>query len=358
MNSIVPVAVLASLLLSSSSWLVRAEVVDFQDAQVYPEGLDISKLKGWTASTGKLSKIVEKKDAEGRLERYLEVFASANDESRVARDFVLDEKSAVVFFDSHLKPGADGSANPQYLLDIGGARIAFLKTKSGSGGIFAAVNKEDGSYVVTKQEFALDEKNSAREWVRVTVRSDFKSGVWDLFLDGVLALHDLPVLAGSDKGRVTFYPTPSGSTWIDDIQCVAANPLFKDSDNDAIPDAVEVVFQTLPLVADRNAKGPDGLSSIQKFERLSAGLGERTEGGADVIYVDNRLGDDANDGRLSYPQGGFGPKATLQSALRSLGGSGGNVVIMESGLPYRLDPKLINGSITFTPVGEITINPE
>lgn len=45
MKNLVPVMVLTSLFLISSSWLVRAEMVDFQDAQVYPEGLDISKLK-------------------------------------------------------------------------------------------------------------------------------------------------------------------------------------------------------------------------------------------------------------------------------------------------------------------------
>lgn len=270
-----------------------------------------------------MSKIVEKKNAGGWLERYLEVFASADDESQVARDFSFDGKSGVVYFDIHLKPAADGSENPQYLLDIGGARIAFLKTKAGSGGVFAAINKEDGFYLATKQEFALDEKNSATEWVRITVRSDFKSGVWDLFLDGVLALHDLPILGGSDRGRVTFYPVSFGSTRIDDLQCVPANPLFKDSDNDAIPDEMEVLFKTLQTTADRNAKGPDGLSNIQRFERLSAGLGEKAEGGTDAIYVDNRRGDDTSDGRLSYPQSRFGPKATLQSALRCLNGRGG-----------------------------------
>jgi hypothetical protein len=306
----------------------------FEPAEGLRPSAEIATFPGWKSSTRGIGVITDATAHAGT--QSLGIKASSAAEALVMRKFAAP-KDGIVFLDFFLLPPADPAAEPSYTVDAAGARLAFVRTDAGKGAVLA-VPAGRTQAVETGFEFAIDEDGShASDWIRVTLREDLEAGTWDLFLDGRLVLVDQPLAKAGAPAALSFYPSETGSAWVDDLAIAHDNPLFADADKDSVPDAVESVQRSDPNFDDRETRNSDGMSNIEQFLALSKDDSSRI-GSRRIIYVDNVSGSDAETGEFSYSFQGRGAKASLAAALAEREPDT-LIVLIGSNKPYRIDAR-------------------
>jgi hypothetical protein len=125
--------------------------------------------------------------------------------------------------------------------------------------------------------------NVSKDWIRITLRENLVTGLADIYLNAKLAAVNvnpwppLPYVTtapGTKTSVLQVKPSNNqNSTFIDDVQVTAHNPLFQDSDDDGMPDTWELQNHLSPILSDRDlAVGSprydtdhDGLEAIMEY---------------------------------------------------------------------------------------------
>ena len=139
----------------------------------------------------------------------------------------------------------------------------------------------DGAAYVVNESISV----ALGEWVRCTLRLDYPTGVWDFYVDGVIAGRNLG-MGGSASFR-GIGVQGSGETTLDDISISEKRPFGLSSDGDAMPDEWEFRnFGSLDRDGTGDADG-DGLSDAEEFRHRTNPLVKDSDGDglADGIEV-------------------------------------------------------------------------
>ena len=152
---------------------------------------------------------------------------------------------------------AEGSGFSLVRLDAAGHLIVF--DGDGSGG---------GRWVATGRSVALNESGQATAWVRFTVRQNYTTKKWDLYLDDELVLHDLGLRDDTKTylGQFSFASTGLATAYLDSFYIASANPLFTDADNDGMSDTWETAHGLSTSTNDRGSDlDSDGVTNIEEY---------------------------------------------------------------------------------------------
>jgi hypothetical protein len=204
---------------------------------------------------------------------------------------------------------AAGSIFSLVRLDSAGHLIVF--DGDGSGG---------GHWVITGRTVALTASGQAATWVRFTVRQNYATKKWDLYVDGQMALHDLGFRDNTQTYLSQFSLLSAGlaTAYLDSFYVASVNPLFTDQDNDGMDDAWESAHGLNPSLDDRNADHDgDGLTNIEEYTLGTnpAAVDSDGDGLPDGWEVDHGLNPLVND--ASSDPGAVG-RTALQSYQQGL----------------------------------------
>ncbi|WP_269540162.1 hypothetical protein [Cerasicoccus fimbriatus] len=169
---------------------------------------------------------------------------------------------------SYLALLADDDAN-------GLADATFRNVKLHEGGMPAnehgmVIVNDGGSNRVALPTYFATTSNASDSWMRVTMRQDFSSGIWDLYVNGeaVPVAADI-MLSGShsEPTQISLLGDQVGAVYLDDVQLKAISPIFTDNDNDGMDDAWEVLFAGLSTsLNDRDGDADlDTLSNLEEY---------------------------------------------------------------------------------------------
>jgi chitodextrinase len=229
-SSEVPVRVLATL----------PYISDFEATEGFVLG-NLDRQRGWRVSEGQASVVASPAAAEGA--NHVELSPAAY-VSEVEQEFGdTANRPQVVYIDFYAQPVAGASVADGTLFQIDAAQIAFAK--EGLIGKYHVLNGDGqgaGSWLSTASSVILSQSDAASNWQRLTIRLDYTSKRWDLYLSGAFLAADIPFRLTSAsffswfglKGHVT------GITRLDSVYAGPENPLFVDADHDGLDDAWEV----------------------------------------------------------------------------------------------------------------------
>ena len=201
----------------------------------------------------------------------------------------------VVFIDFFVRPVAGEGRDAQFA-DAEGSVLGFFKVNSdgalevldgdGSG-------ETEGTWVSTGVSLPLaDDDDRAGEFLRLTLRQDFREGkrVWDLFVDGKLIVANAGFWTDEpdDLRRFSLMGHSEFPLVIDNVTISSANMLFTDADADGIPDDWQKALGE-KNGRDDDADG-DGLANFREY--LS---------GTDPVHPDTD-----RDGRADGEESGLG----------------------------------------------------
>jgi hypothetical protein len=251
----------ASATTPARSVTVRVELpyfTGFETAEGYTVG-PLAGQAGWTATNGAaVAAATVFRDAQAV------VLAPGQPPAEATHEFPPVAGQAVVFVDCQLKPAAGAAPDTAVVLRTAEARVAFVAV--GAQGELYAQNGA-GLWQPTGVRVALA-GGIAAEWLRVTLREDFASRRWDLYLNGRMVAADLAFAAGAGPqfGMFALTGHATAATVCDDFFAGFDNPLFVDADKDGMDDAWELAHGLDPTRNDRAGdKDGDGLSNLREF---------------------------------------------------------------------------------------------
>lgn len=303
----------------------------FEAGAGYAEGAAVEDLAGWTASAPGLGRVTGEAAVSGA--QSLAII------QQTEGDFVefsyVPAGDGINFVDFWIRPAVE--TEPKVAVEVDGAMIGFVGSGNGTGEVVGVVPAANGDLQAqgTGREIAVDAAGKATEWVRLTVRRDRGQQKWDLFVNGELALINLPtqnLLAPAAKLRFSGAPA---AVYVDDVTVGATNVLYPDFDRDGLPDLYEKTFglnfQANNRLADKDLDGRTDLEEFLLGSRPDVPEGQPAGG---VIYVDNSCGSDANSGRFPLA-GAEGPKASISAAVENA--SPKDIVMVRFGLGTYLE---------------------
>lgn len=183
---------------------------------------------------------------------------------------------------------AGPATEDEALVDIDGARVSLFPVAPGLLRFYAHDGADD-SWAGTDPSFFPDEDGRLDEFVRVSLRIDYVSKKFDVFINGALVASQLGLdsIAVDAPGALNFYALDDSDVLIDDLSFASPVPsgLTFDSDGDGVPDAHEVVLGHDPFSPDfdpddLNDNGlPDSLES--QYWSVSPGIIPPGHGAAD-----------------------------------------------------------------------------
>ena len=148
--------------------------------------------------------------------------------------------SNILYTDLTLKPVFIDSADLPSSISQGNSHLlAFVKISDNEGRIaISSGNPENLTWINLPDIISLSGKHSD-EYIRITIRQDYDSGVSDIYLNSNKSLVDIPMMSGHPQTptSVVFAADSELFTGLRNFNYSSANPLFLDTDNDGIPDS-------------------------------------------------------------------------------------------------------------------------
>ncbi|PTY04993.1 hypothetical protein DB347_20095, partial [Opitutaceae bacterium EW11] len=238
---------------------------DFEASEGFTAG-PLNKQFGWSVSAGEAN-IVFGPAQSGT--QYVS-FSPGVTAGVITKEFCSTATSpSIVYVDFYAKPAFGADTATGTLFDLDAASVVSLK--NGTAGQIFALNGDGlgvGTWEPLAPVFLLDNVGVATQWQRLTVRLNYLTQTYDIYLNGVMFAANLrfriavaPYLSWfSVKGN-----TLAGAS-LDSLYVGAANPLFADSNNNGVDDAWETTHG-LSLVGDSRSTDSDGdgLTDLQEY---------------------------------------------------------------------------------------------
>jgi hypothetical protein len=189
--------------------------------------------------------------------------------SQIWMDINPPAGSPVTFVDFYAKLVADPSQGSASIFATETAHFA-LQQRGDIGEImvFDGDGESGHGWVDTGASVPLDRLHRAANWHRFTIRQDYSTGTWDLYLDSGMVIADVRTADNSATYLRSFSVQghQSVATWLDNFYAGPTNPLLPDADFDGMDDRWEVAHGLDPTLNDRNLDpDQDGLTNIQEF---------------------------------------------------------------------------------------------
>lgn len=297
---------------------------------------------GWQIQSGTADVVSGVNGANGTALR-LNAAGMNQDEASVIRPIPWDSNESIAFIDFLIKPAANAAGSLASIL-VNGTQVAFqVPASSNQGEIWALHGNDDhanteGQWLKTPGSYTTDSSNQATAFVRVTLRQDYGSKVWDLFIDGKMASANLGFEGrGANLTQIEFYGSFVADTTIDQLQADPSNLLFPDADKDGLPDAWETSKGSNPNAYDRNSINPStGRSYLEDYVN-SLWSNSTTPNGNGVVTVSS-----ASIPSLSIGLPQHQPVGALKGAM-SVGGDGSSSYSIPIDIPKGtggMEPKL------------------
>jgi hypothetical protein len=232
------------------------------------EGYTVSSLagqRGWTVAQGAAA--VTGQDSVSGLQSV--IAESSSPPAQLSRSFNRSAGQTVIFVDFFAKPVADVHVEVASLFESESARMAFVA--DGAKGViqvFDGNGTGGGVWRATKASKPIGADGRSLNWVRLTLRQDYVSKRWDLYVDGAMVAGNLN-FRDSTQTSFTFFSLKghvTTATRFDYFYAAAESPLFVDADNDGIDDAYELANGLNTQVNDRDGDlDHDGLTNLQEY---------------------------------------------------------------------------------------------
>jgi chitodextrinase len=232
--------------------------IDFESSDGYVVGA-LGSQQNWFTSSGQTT--VETSTQAPSGEAALRLGAGNSASHAIASPI----SAGVVFIDFYARISAGDFyfRSPQFA--FGGALLSFADDGSGTAAVvLTGIGGEFFNFTPTASKVSfVGDRTTA--WHRYTLRLDYGTQLWDLYLDGELIATDAR-FAAELLDRITATNRSSSSAWLDRVQVSGGNPLFFDADRDGMKDAWEVAHGLDPAINDRDADlDHDGLTNFQEF---------------------------------------------------------------------------------------------
>lgn len=356
---------LSTLLLSlfSSGSVMAANVLEDYEQPIFLGGEQLESYAGWTVYHGDGTIL-----AEAALAGAQGVVLAPSVPSVNASKALTVNSGNIAFTDLLIQPAvvSEGSLSSAYTLDIDGALIGFVND-AGTGKVFALNGDGQGTgndWLDALIPFGLDALGKVAEApLRITVRADYASGRWDLFVNGELLMADLQFFdtpAGAPSYVMDIFGDSDDSVFFDNLEAGDVNPLFLDADRDAMSDVWESGHGLSTTANDRDGDlDGDSMSNLEEF--INGKLPNVHDYDAEqtyrYFYVDNDVAaDDSRDGLSAVNLGSVhGPKATLSAAI-SIASDGDTVIFQPGSVSY--DEAMLSApakTVILKPNGIVTI---
>ena len=207
-------------------------------------------------------------DVDPLISAYLELF-DADTRPKISLDIEQQSSPQIVFIDMMLKPSVV-TAVDELPLDLNNqSAVIGAVLEEGDGVIYAFDGDEfgGGNWIALERLFALDGTQFV-DWIRYTLRLDYGSKTFDVFIDGELLAFDIGFADPSLMGISRFLLSSGANepTGFDSFRIQSANPLFPDADGDGMSDAYEIASALNLNVEDRSDDfDRDGFSNLEEF---------------------------------------------------------------------------------------------
>ena len=181
-------------------------------------------------------------------------------DSELAYLFSHDAAHAL-FVDVYVKPVPEVRDGKSKLLSVHQASVRFVKDQDEAELEVLQFSDGPARWQPTGQRFSTSNDARAEHWIRLTLRVSVAESVWDFYVNGrpTLLSLSLPAVLPEKTCMVSLSASPSGPTYVDELRVGYENPLFKDHDQDGIPNQTEIVFGTDPTVYTGSEERPDQL---------------------------------------------------------------------------------------------------
>lgn len=322
---------------------------DFSEADGFLLG-SLDGQDGWTVTEGSANVV------EVDLERLVEI-AGGSPVSEIAKAFASTTGPDVTFAELRLKPVAASVLGDSTLVDLGEARMRFLRD-----GSLAEVYAWDGlreAWVSTGASFSVSLDGKAVDFLPLTVRIDYEYGIFDFYFEG--QLYEIEF----GQARPASYFSSFGisghgaeKTLFDDPFADFSNPMFDDLALDGINDDWKLKHD-LPL--DQNVRyidyDGDGLLTIEEYllGKLPLVADHDSTGLTGFYYANNQVGRDSYDGKSATVVPKHGPKASISAAMGAAQ-SGDVVVVLSGTTAYQEGVIAPQGKrLTIRPVGQVVV---
>lgn len=319
-NSFQPVfpaalAASVSLALPLSAYVAQPYSTEFvADERYQADSLDDQNR--WNVLSG-TAQVVQPSEQEG----YVRLEANTAP-ARIGLDFAVPGPE-VLYVSFDLRPVADADLLASTLVDLDRSALRFKRI--GDRG-YVYVLHGDGfggvSWLPTEASFPVESSGISEEFLTLTLSLDYGRNAWDLWLGERLEEIEISFDIAPPDGlaSIVFAGHDYEDTELSNLRVSPVPPNFLGKDANYEEDRL----------ASEERVGETYRSDGRQGHRLPAEAG--SEGGEDhrfpvqagsptgpsgLIYVNNQLGNDANDGRAARPSAAGGPKATIQAAVRS-----------------------------------------
>lgn len=256
----------AILLLSPArAQTVPPYAIDFEAANGVAPG-NLNGQDNWSVLQGSATVTASASAVSGAS---LVLLAPGSPPSQITRAFGAMAAGNITYTDFFAQPNVAWTIGESTTFDVESSRVGLVRLDS-NGQVLAwdGNGSGGGRWVVTGKSIALDGSGQAATWTRFTIRQNYTTRKWDLYVDTVLVAHDLGFRDETRAYLSLFKLTAAASadSAFDDFYAGAENPLFTDADNDGLDDAWETAHSLNPAADDREAdQDADGLSNLEEF---------------------------------------------------------------------------------------------
>jgi hypothetical protein len=263
------VATVVNMGLAHMSLFGQLPMVTFDNP--HAPGTPAQNLPGWSVATGSASVAANKgfQNTQG-----LQIDQKPDQSAHLWRSIPWSQAQTTAFLDVKIKPAANQPGSDAAIV-VNGAQIALQRSgiDPSKGDIWVLNGSDDNGPIIpqwqlTATSFVLNSSGTAsQDFVRLTLRQDFDSKTWDLYIDGKLTAADLHFHQRPHQlDAIHFFGSDVDDVQVDDLQCLEQNMLFLDSDKDGIPDSVENAMGSNPFAKDRHLVDPStGLTYLQRY---------------------------------------------------------------------------------------------
>ena len=203
------------------------------------------------------------------------------------------DSATIVYTDVWVRPGADDLSGKGFA-EAQGAYTGFFRVAAGGElYVFNGDGQGGGQWLPTQVQLPVEDSGQARDWIRLSMRQDYRAKVWDLYINGTIFRANMgfwkDAAESQTNARFVFTGTTAHSLLLDDFSVSTDSLLFADADHDGLPDEWEKT-QGLDAAASGRDDDPDG-DGLTNVEELVIGTqplvadsdGDGASDGAEVL---------------------------------------------------------------------------